>query len=104
MVDAWILLFLTQASPDSREKEMRKFMNTVMLIAIVAVTVALAWWAYQGITMDDPVSRQETVTDADIVCMQVADTGQCMCRHRDTNDLLDVGYDECVSRVMRAQR
>jgi hypothetical protein len=83
---------------------MRKFMNFAMLILIVVVTVNLALWAYRGLTKDDTVLKQETVMDADIVCLKVADTGQCMCRHRETNQRIDVGYSDCVSRVMRTQR
>lgn len=83
---------------------MRKALNLVSLLVIVFVTFKLTMWAYHGLTKIEPQLSKQEIMDADIVCMQVADTGQCMCRHRDTNDLLDVGYDECVSRVMRAQR
>lgn len=83
---------------------MRKALNLVSLLVIVLVTFKLTMWAYHGLTETEPQLSKQEIMDADTVCMQVADTGQCMCRHRDTNDLLDVGYDECVRRVMRTRR
>ena len=43
--------------------------------------------------------EQRQVLDMDKMCWMEADTQQCYCRHRQTNERLDVPYRECVERV-----
>jgi len=79
---------------------MRKFMNWVMLILIVVVTFKVVMWAYEGFTSGGEKPAQKPVLDMDISCLKVPDTGACICRHRDTSEILDISYDECVSRAV----
>ncbi|MBT8052750.1 MAG: hypothetical protein HKN57_01445 [Xanthomonadales bacterium] len=83
---------------------MRKAVNLLTLLVIVVVTVKLAMWAYQGLTGGEQQLNRQEVLEVDIVCMQVPDTGQCMCRHRDTNEAIGLSYEQCVARARVAQR
>lgn len=68
----------------------------VRLVVVVAAIKALLWgWdQYQHAGG----SAEDEVLDSDKVCRIVsADTQQCLCRHRLTNELLDLTYEECLS-------
>lgn len=74
---------------------------TWIIIALLAYKVAL--WAFEEFQSRQQFTKQSTqkkeVLDTDKVCKVIADTGQCVCRHRKTNDRLALPYDECVSRA-----
>jgi len=72
-----------------------------IIVALLAYKVAL--WAYEEFQLRQPSTKQSTqqkeVLDTDKMCKKIADTGQCICRHRKTNERLPVPYNECVSRA-----
>lgn len=72
-----------------------------IIVALLAYKVAVwAFEKYQSRPRSGQHSgQQEVVPDSDKVCKVIADTGQCICRHRKTNDRLTLPYEECVSRA-----
>ena len=70
-------------------------------IILIVLAIRFAWWAYQNYRPDAPAARQPEVPDIDKECRVIADTGQCICRHRWTNERLKVPYKECVALSRR---
>ena len=75
----------------------------VWMIRIILIVLAIrfAWWAYQSYRPDEPAERPPEVPDVDMECRIIADTGQCFCRHRWTNERLKVQYKKCVALSRR---
>ena len=69
-----------------------------MWIIVAVLVYKAAMWAYQGYQAGGQVQQQQ-VLDVDKICSVTADTGQCVCRHRQTNQRLSIHYEECVSRA-----
>ena len=72
-----------------------------IIVALLAYKVGL--WVFEEYQQRQqsgqrPVQQQE-IPDSDKVCNVIADTGQCICRHRKTNERLALPYEECVSRA-----
>ena len=84
---------------------MRKGIGTVVrkgiFLAFLIIAAALMYKpvlrAYHGYTAGDQGQEQLEVLDIDKLCRVFADTGQCLCRHRRTNERLSLPYEECVS-------
>lgn len=74
---------------------------TWIIVALLAYKVAV--WAFEEFQLrerfDQRSGQQEDIPDSDKICKMIADTGQCICRHRKTNDRLSLPYEECVSRA-----
>ena len=69
-----------------------------MWIIVVVLAYKAAMWAYQGYQAGGQVQQQK-VLDVDKICNVTADTGQCVCRHRQTNQRLSIPYEECRSQA-----
>ena len=58
-----------------------------------------ALWVYQGYKAGEQPQQQEELLDVDKICRVIPDTGQCVCRHRETDQRLFIPYNECVTRA-----
>ena len=84
---------------------MRKGIGTVVkkgiFLAFWIIAAALMYKpvlrAYHDYTASDQGQEQLEVLDIDKRCRVYADTGQCLCRHRRTNERLSLPREECVS-------
>ena len=76
----------------------RKGISWVMWIIVAVLAYKAAMWAYQGYQSGGQVQQQK-VLDVDKICNVTADTGQCVCRHRQTEERLSIPYEECLSRA-----
>ena len=74
---------------------MRKGLRWLSVIIVVLLTYKFAIWTYEKIQSERSGSQQQQVLDIDKRCKIVADTNQCICRHRRTNKILSVPYSEC---------
>lgn len=70
-------------------------------IILVVLAIRFAWWAYQNYWPAATADRPPEILDVDKECRVIADTGQCFCRHRWTNERLKVPYRECVALARR---
>jgi hypothetical protein len=78
---------------------MRKGIYWVIWIIAAMLAYKAAMWAYQGYQAGEKAQQPQQILDIDKLCSVTADTGQCVCRHRQTNQRLSIPYDECVSRA-----
>ena len=79
----------------------RKGIYWALRIIALVLTIKLALWAYQIYRAGDQGRQQLEVLDIDKLCRMYADTGQCFCRHRWTNERISMPYEECVSLARR---
>jgi len=77
---------------------MRKGISLVLWIIAAVLAYKATMWAYQGYQAGGQVQQQQ-VLDVEKICNITADTGQCVCRHRQTNQRISIPYEECVSRA-----
>ncbi len=81
---------------------MRKGIQLLFNVAILAALAWGAWWAWQAYTSSGRTTAASgEVLDIDKQCNVIADTGQCLCRHARTGERLQVPYDECVVLARR---
>ena len=76
---------------------MRKLIQGFFNLLVFAALAGAAWWSWQ--TFSDrgrTTAAPAAVLDIDKQCHVFADSGQCVCRHRRTDEPLSVPYDECV--------
>ena len=79
---------------------MRKGLSLALWIIVAVLAYKAAMWAYQGYQAGGQVQvQQQQVLDVDKICNVTADTGQCVCRHRQTQERLSIPYEECRSRA-----
>lgn len=80
---------------------MRKVMRWVVFVVALVLAYKVAMWAMEEFRLFQANDRnpQQEVLDVDKVCWMEADTQQCWCRHRTTNERLSIRYEECVSRA-----
>jgi hypothetical protein len=67
-------------------------------IIALALVVKVGLWAYEYFRPDGEPNQQQEVLDIDKRCLTDADTGFCVCRHRWTNERLDLPHEECLER------
>jgi hypothetical protein len=77
---------------------MRNVIYWIFRIIVLALTIKLALWAYQTFWEGSQGGVQAEVLDIDKICRIDSDSGRCICRHRQTNELLKISYEECVYR------
>jgi len=82
---------------------MRKVTQWLFWIILIVLAYKVALWVYQGLSTGGQAQQQEEIFDHDKVCRIIADTGQCICRHRQNNQILNISFDECVSRASRPE-
>lgn len=80
---------------------MRKGLYLALQIIVLALVAKAGLWAYQNYRADDRGQQQQGVLDIDKLCLLDADTAFCVCRHRWTNERLDLPHEECVERARR---
>lgn len=73
----------------------------VIRLLLLALAIKFVLWAYTLHVADDQPEQPQEVPDIDKECRVVPDTGQCLCRHRWTNERLLVPYRECVALARR---
>ena len=78
---------------------MRKAVQWAFWIILAVLVYKVGMWVYQGLGSGNQAQHHNEVFDHDKVCRINADTGQCICRHRQTNQKLSISYEECVSRA-----
>lgn len=77
---------------------MRKLVQFLFNVALLAALAWGAWWAWQAFSGGGrSAAASGQVLDIDKQCRVAADTGQCLCRHARTGERLQVPYDECVA-------
>ena len=74
---------------------MRKLISGLFQILVLAAVAWGVWWAWQAFSSTGRTTPT-AVLDIDKQCHVFADSGQCVCRHRRTEERLSVPYDECV--------
>ena len=77
----------------------RKGIYWALQIIAIALALKFALWAYQDYMAGEEGQQQLKLLDIDKICKIVADTGQCNCRHRRTNETLNLAHEECLSRA-----
>lgn len=80
---------------------MKKGFYWLVRLAVLAVAIKFALWAWQSYQAGGSSEQQVQVLDVDKVCSVIADTGQCFCHHRDTQRRLSVPYQECMALAGR---
>jgi len=78
----------------------KKGLYWVVRLALLAAGIKVLIWAWDAHEARDAV-RPQQVLDVDKVCSVIADTGQCFCHHRQTQQRLSVPYQECRSLAGR---
>ena len=79
---------------------LRNAIHWIIWIFVLALAIKLAWSFYEGYRgQEEPTAQRQEVPDVDKECRIIADTGQCLCRHRSTNERLTVPYRHCVALV-----
>ena len=78
---------------------MRKGIYWAIWIIVAVLAYKAAMWAYQGYKAGEQAQRQHQTLEIDKICSITPDTGQCVCRHRQSNQRLSIPYDECLSRA-----
>ena len=83
---------------------MRKVINWIIQLVVIVLLIKGGIWAYQAFMPKGKTVQKQEVRDFDKMCQVTnADTGQCVCVHRQTNKRLSIPYDECV-RLAREKR
>ncbi|MCW8844384.1 MAG: hypothetical protein OQK99_00995 [Gammaproteobacteria bacterium] len=77
---------------------MKKGFYWALQIIALALAAKFGLWAYENFRADGQHQQQEEVLDIDKLCLADADTGFCVCRHRWTNERLDLPHEECLER------
>ena len=79
---------------------MRKLLIWIVRIAVLLLLARVVFWAweqYQAGGADGPTVE---ISEFDKVCrITNPDFGSCVCLHRQTNERLDLPYEECVKRA-----
>jgi hypothetical protein len=79
---------------------LRKGIFWAFRIMVLAIAVKVALWAYENYRPDGRLQQQrQEVLDVDKRCLADVDTGFCVCRHRRTNERLDLPHEECLQRA-----
>ena len=73
----------------------RKLFSLALLVIGVALLYKAAMWSYDSYRDDSPGPTQQEILDVNKDCRMNADTGSCICRHKQTRARLDVSYEEC---------
>ena len=79
---------------------MKKLFVWIVRIAVLVLIVKVVLWSWEQYQLGSIEEAPQQVSDFDKVCdITNADTGSCVCTHRQTGERLKVSYEECVGRV-----
>ena len=79
---------------------MKKISVWIMRIIVLLLLIKLVLWSWEQYQLGGQERPPQEVQDFDKMCAIInADTGSCVCTHRQTGERLDLSYDECVRRV-----
>lgn len=80
----------------------RNAIRWLIWMFVLALAIKFAWSFYQSYRLqEEPTAHRQEVPDIDKECRVIPDTGQCLCRHRWSNERLTVPYRECVALAGR---
>jgi hypothetical protein len=84
---------------------MNKLMTLIKNLVILLLVVLVVRWSWQkfneGDSSETDLSR---IPESDRICRIVnADTGACVCYHRQTEVRLALSHDECLSRALKSR-
>ena len=83
---------------------MRKVINWIIQIVVIVLLIKGGIWVYQTFMPRGKTAQKQEIRDFDKMCQVTnPDTRQCVCIHRQTNEILSIPYDECV-RLAREKR
>ena len=78
---------------------MKNLLNIIAWIIVFFLVYKGLMWAYGEFGGGKHSASQQQVLDIDKDCRMDADSGSCICRHRQTGERLKIEYNECVSLV-----
>lgn len=78
---------------------MKNLLNIIVWIIVFVLVAKGIMWAYEELGGGKQVAPGRQVLDIDKDCRTDADSGSCICRHRQTGERLKIEYQECVSLV-----
>lgn len=80
---------------------MKKGIYGVMQLVMLAVVIKVLLWVWQAHEARSAGGEPPQLPDVDKVCSIVADTEQCFCHHRSTQQRLSIPYRECLALAAR---
>ncbi len=81
--------------------DIKPIVTWLVRIVVLVVLVKVVLWSWDGFIKSGQVKHEEVI-DSDKVCRIVSvDTGQCICRHRLTNEMLDITREACHALAKR---
>jgi len=79
---------------------MKNLFTWIVRLAVLALIIKIVLWSWQQYQLGGKESPTAEVIDMDKVCrITNPDFGSCVCRHRKTNETLDLPYEECLERA-----
>ena len=79
---------------------MRKLMIWIVRIAVLLLLARVVYWAWEQYQAGGEPAPAAEISEFDKVCrITNPDFGSCVCVHRQTNERLDLPYEECVRRA-----
>lgn len=79
---------------------MRKLMIWIVRIAVLLLLARVVFWAWEHYQAGGQAAPAVEVSEFDKVCrITNPDFGSCVCVHRQTNERLEIPYEECVKRA-----
>lgn len=79
---------------------MRKLMIWIVRIAVLLLLARVVYWAWEQYQAGGQAGPAAEVSEFDKVCrITNPDFGSCVCVHRQTNERLEIPYEECVKRA-----
>jgi hypothetical protein len=76
---------------------MKNLLKLIGWLIALAILAKAGLWAWDNFTNDSRPAPRQQVLDIDKDCRMDADSGSCICRHRQTGERLKIDYSECVS-------
>ena len=79
---------------------MRKLLIWIVRIAVLLLLARVVFWAWEQYQAGGEPAAAIEVSEFDKICkITTPDFGSCVCPHRQTNERLEIPYQECVKRA-----
>ena len=79
---------------------MKKAFVWIIRIIVLVLLIKVVLWSWEQYQSGDADNTPGEVSEFDKICaITNADTGSCVCTHRQTGERLNVSYDECIRRM-----